>query len=96
MEKCFQLIHIFYRKSNSIFKVNGHEAIFLNIKKSISTDILTAQEVINNFLTKFKKNNADSPIGIVMMDDESYAVRNRLNIIGANGVLGFILIILVI
>jgi multidrug efflux pump subunit AcrB len=85
-----------YIKTNSIFKVNGHEAIFLNIKKSISTDILTAQKVINSFLTKFKKNNADSPIGIVMMDDESYAVRNRLNIIGANGVLGFILIILVL
>ena len=85
-----------YIKTNSIFKVNGHEAIFLNIKKSISTDILTAQKVINEFLVKFKISNKDVPIGIVMMDDESYAVRNRLDIIGANGMLGFILIIFVL
>jgi multidrug efflux pump subunit AcrB len=85
-----------YIQTNSIFKVNGHEAVFLNIKKSISTDILTAQKVINDFLVKYKRSNMNSPIGIVMMDDESYAVRNRLDIIGANGVLGFILIILVL
>ena len=83
-----------FEKSNSIFKVNGHEAIFLNIKKSISTDILTAQKAVSSFIDKFKKINPS--IEIIQMDDESYAVRNRLNIISTNGVIGFLLIVLVL
>ncbi|MBT3236182.1 MAG: efflux RND transporter permease subunit [Bdellovibrionales bacterium] len=83
-------------KTNSIFKVNGHEAVFLKVKKSISTDILTAQKVIIDFIKQFKLSKKDAPIGVVMMDDESFAVRNRLKIIGTNGLLGFILIILVL
>jgi multidrug efflux pump subunit AcrB len=85
-----------YERTNSIFKVNGHEAIFLNIKKSISTDILTAQKAVNDFIYKFRQSNKDAPIGIVTMDDESYAVKNRLNIIGTNGLLGFVMIVLVL
>ncbi|MBK26747.1 MAG: hypothetical protein CME70_22290 [Halobacteriovorax sp.] len=85
-----------HKKDNSIFKINGHEGIFLNIKKSVSTDILTAQESVMKFIDNFKKTNIDAPIDIVLMDDESYAVTNRLNIIGSNGLIGFILIVLVL
>ncbi|MCY4524678.1 MAG: efflux RND transporter permease subunit, partial [Halobacteriovoraceae bacterium] len=35
-------------------------------------------------------------LDVVLMDDESYAVRNRLNIISTNGVLGFFLIVIVL
>jgi multidrug efflux pump subunit AcrB len=83
-----------HARSTSIFKVNGHEAIFLNIKKSVSTDILTAQKVVFEFIHKLQKQHPN--IGIVPMDDESYAVRNRLKIISSNGILGFILIVIVL
>lgn len=85
-----------HQRSTSIFKVNGHEAVFLNITKSISTDILTAQKVLMDFVETFQKLNRDSDIGITMMDDESYAVRNRLNIITSNGLIGFLLIVFVL
>ena len=85
-----------FQKSTSIFKVNGHEGIFLNVRKNISTDILTAQAAVKKFINNFMKSNVDAPIGIVMMDDESYAVTNRLNIVTSNGILGFILIIIVL
>lgn len=85
-----------FEKTNSIFKINGHEGVFLNVKKSVSTDILTAQKVVMDFIQKFRKNNSNAPIGLVLMDDESYAVRNRLDIISSNGVMGFVLIILVL
>ena len=84
-----------YEKTTSIFKINGHEAVFLNIKKSVSTDILSAHKVVFDFIEKFKQNNYGE-IDIVMMDDESYAVRNRLKIIGTNGAMGFLLIIVVL
>jgi multidrug efflux pump subunit AcrB len=82
-----------FERSTSIFKINGHEGVFLNIQKSISTDILTAQAKVKEFISNFEKANKDSPLGIVMMDDESYDVTNRLEIISANGIMGFILII---
>ena len=85
-----------FKRSTSIFKINGHEAIFLNVKKSVSTDILTAQKAVFDFIERFKINNKKAPIGIVLMDDESFAVRNRLDIISSNGILGFFLILIVL
>jgi len=83
-------------RSNTIFKINGHEGVFLHVKKSVSTDILTANRAVMDFIKKFKLQNKDSPIGIVLMDDESFAVRNRLKIITTNGIVGFFLIIVVL
>jgi multidrug efflux pump subunit AcrB len=85
-----------FESSNSIFKINGHEAVFLNVRKNVSTDILTAQAAVMRFIEKFKRSNKDAPIGIVMMDDESYDVVNRLDIVTKNGLMGFILIIIVL
>ena len=85
-----------FERSSSIFKINGREGIFLNIKKSVSTDILTAQTAVMKFVDAFRKNKKDSNLEIVIMDDESYAVTNRLNIITSNGLIGFVLIMLVL
>lgn len=83
-------------ESNSIFKINGHEGVFINVKKNVATDILTAQKAVMRFIKNFKKSNKNAPIGIVLMDDESYAVTNRLDIVSSNGLLGFFLIIAVL
>lgn len=85
-----------FEESTSIFKMNGHEGVFLNVKKNVATDILTAQEKVMKFIETFKRNNKDIPIEIVFMDDESYAVTNRLDIVSTNGILGFILIVIVL
>ncbi len=85
-----------FEESTSIFKMNGHEGVFLNVKKNVSTDILTAQRKVMQFIERFKKNNKDIPIEIVLMDDESYAVTNRLDIVSMNGLIGFFLIIIVL
>ncbi len=85
-----------FERSTSIFKINGHEAVFLNIKKSISTDILTAHQAVKEAIEKFRHANSAAPISILELDDESYAVRNRLKIISTNGLLGFSLIVLIL
>lgn len=85
-----------FEKSTTIFKINGHEGVFLNVKKSVSTDILTAKDKVFELIERFKQNNKDAPIDIILMDDESYDVVNRINIISSNGLLGFFLIILVL
>lgn len=85
-----------FEKSTSVKKVQGHEAIVLNVRKSLSTDILSAKNALNKFIEQYKTANSDSPIEIVLMDDESYDVTNRLSLITTNGVLGFVLIMLVL
>ena len=85
-----------FAKSNTIRKAQGHEAIIYNIKKNASTDIISAQNAAMGFIDQFKKEYEDGPIGVVTADDESYDVRNRLSLIGFNGLIGFLLIILVL
>ncbi len=85
-----------FEKSNSIIKTQGHEAIVLNIQKSSNSDIISAQKKLVTFLETFKKNTPLSPIDYVLIDDESYDVRNRLSLIGTNGILGFILIAIIL
>lgn len=85
-----------FERSNVINKVQGNEGIIFNVQKSASTDILTAQKAIIEFIEKFRRNNNDLPIEFVLIDDESYDVKNRLNLISTNGLIGFILIVTIL
>jgi multidrug efflux pump subunit AcrB len=85
-----------FKESTSVVKIQGHEGVVFNIQKSTSVDILKAQKAIIVFLEQYKKNYASDNLGFVIMDDESYDVRNRISLIGVNGIMGFILIIIVL
>jgi multidrug efflux pump subunit AcrB len=85
-----------FERTNTIQKIQGHEAIIFNIQKSASTDILTAQKKVDQFTQSFLAQQGQSGFRVIMMDDESYDVRNRLSIIGSNGLIGFALIVLVL
>ncbi len=84
-----------FDRSTSIFKINGHEGLFMSAKKSISADIISAQEDLKKFIHQFQKSN-EKDLGVVLMDDESFAVRNRLSIVSSNAIMGFILIVIVL
>lgn len=77
-----------------IIKVNGHESIMFNVVKNSSFGILQSLEAVQKVVDEFKTNNlVDSNIDLVILDDESYDVRNRLSIISTNGGIGFVLIL---
>lgn len=85
-----------FEKTTSVIKVQGHEGIVYNVQKSSSTDILKARSAILKFIERYERDNPDLPLGLVLIDDESVDVRNRLSLIGVNGVVGFFLIALVL
>ncbi|WP_127715910.1 efflux RND transporter permease subunit [Halobacteriovorax sp. HLS] len=85
-----------FEKSTVINKIQGHEGIVINVKKNVSTDILTAQEIVLKFVENFNRLHSKSNLKIVLMDDESYDVKNRLSIVASNGLIGFILIFIVL
>lgn len=84
-----------FKRDKQITKVNGHEAVFFNVVKNSSSGILEALESVKNLVEKFKQNNlSNTQFDIVLLDDESYDVRNRLRIIALNGAIGFALILI--
>jgi multidrug efflux pump subunit AcrB len=85
-----------FERTQQVIKVSGREGVLYNVKKSSSVDILSAQKAIFKFIEEFKLSNADSQLGFVLMDDESFDVRNRLSLIAYNGLIGFLLIIIVL
>lgn len=85
-----------FEENSTVIKVQGKEGIIFNIQKSTNIDILSAQKAVVNFIDQFKNNDPNSPVGFVLIDDESYDVKNRLSLIGSNGLIGFVLIIIVL
>ncbi len=87
-----------FDSDKSISKVNGHEAITLNVVKNSSAGILEALDAVMQSLERFRtgplKENPRTEV--VTLDDESIDVRNRLAIISGNGTLGFVLILLIL
>ncbi len=88
-------VKIDYRREKQITKVNGREAIMFNVVKNGTYGIIESLAAVKIVVNKYKKNNLSAAnIQLVMLDDESYEVRNRLNIISTNGAIGFTLILI--
>lgn len=85
-----------FETTQTLTKIQGHEGLLFNVKKSSSIDILSAQKEILEFVKKFEKATEKTNLRFVIIDDESYDIRNRLSLIGRNGVIGFLLILFVL
>ena len=84
-----------YEKTKTVLKINGHEGMFLTVTKSSQVGIIEAIKSIERVVKNFKINDtADKKIKIVLLDDESFDVKNRLSLITLNGIIGFILIVM--
>lgn len=84
-----------FRREKQIIKVNGHEAIMFNVVKNGSFGIIEALDAVQKVVDDFRANNLrHTAIQLVILDDESFDVRNRLFIIATNGAIGFVLILL--
>ncbi|MCB9757979.1 MAG: efflux RND transporter permease subunit [Candidatus Omnitrophica bacterium] len=86
-----------FDSEKEIQKVNGHESIMFNVVKNSSAGILDALDAVTETVDQFRANHLkDVPVDIVLLDDESIDVRNRLSIIFLNGGLGFVLILIIL
>lgn len=82
-----------FEKRNNMIKVNGHEAVVFKIKKSEVADIITSVEEVKGFVSQLEfKDNYQ----LIFMDDESVEVKARLSLVANNGLVGFLLIVIVL
>jgi multidrug efflux pump subunit AcrB len=81
-------------EQTSIYKVNGREAVRLNVVKTTNAGIIEAVDQVKKVVDEFASTALkDKDIKVVLMDDESMSVRDRLSLIVGNGLLGFILLV---
>ncbi|MDH5634058.1 MAG: efflux RND transporter permease subunit [Gammaproteobacteria bacterium] len=84
-----------FRREKQLIKVNGHESIMFNVVKTGSFGIIESLDAVQTVVDEFRNTNLrHSDIDLVILDDESYDVRNRLSIIATNGGIGFTLILI--
>jgi multidrug efflux pump subunit AcrB len=84
-----------FDEQKEILKVNGHQAVMLNVVKNPSYGILVSLDAVKKIAERFRETHLKGvPIDVVLLDDESIDVRNRLNIVTQNGIIGLVLILL--
>lgn len=78
---------------NSIIgRSNGEEALFLDVRIKGSSDILDSADHIKKTVNEFFKNKEYSDVKYDFLDDASYYVKRRLNVLRDNGIMGIVLV----
>ncbi len=86
-----------YQETTAIRKINGHEGLFLRVVKSSSTGILDAMAAVHEEVAGFQSGHlGEQKMAVLLLDDESRDVRNRLSLIGWNGLIGFVLVLVML
>ncbi len=86
-----------YEKTKTVLKINGHEGVFLNVRKNSGYGIVDAVKAVEKVVKVFRENTLKgTDIELVLLDDESFDVRNRLSLITFNGAIGFILVLIIL
>ncbi len=88
-------IYLDSEEETYITRVNGKKGFVLRVKKQDSADIITLVENIKTKITELKK-DLPSSLDIFYTDDASFHVKNRLDIVTNNGIIGLILILIVL
>ncbi len=86
-----------YEKTKTVLKINGHEGIFLNVRKNSGYGIVDAVKKVEKLVKSFRENTLKgTAIKLILLDDESFDVRNRLRLIAINGAMGFMLVLIIL
>ncbi len=83
-----------YEDSSTLYSFNGKNALSLKVEQNDTADALVITKNIEKLLPKLNKQNKD--VNIIIADDNSERIRDRLNIVVSNIMLGIILITLIV
>lgn len=84
-----------FTEESVISRVNGHIAISLVARKTANADIMRTTDRIKQLVEEEQK-KLPAGIKLLLSNDRSKYVRNRLDIVLTNGVLGLILVLFVL
>ena len=92
--KDIALIKKRYEDSSTLYSYNGQNALSLSVKQNETSNAMQISKNINRLIDELKNKQKDITISI--NDDNSDRIRDRLNIVGSNIMLGIILIVILV
>lgn len=88
------MVNLGYETPKILSRVSGTNGISFNVIKSESADIITVSSKITTLVNEYKKQYPN--LNFVTANDSSKFLKNRLNVMISNGIIGLILVILVL
>ncbi len=82
-------------EEKSIVRVNGKKGFILRVKKQEQADVITTVDLVKEHMIKTNQ-KYDNSLDIFYSSDLSKYVRNRLNIVTNNGMMGLLLVLVVL
>ncbi|MBN1306432.1 MAG: efflux RND transporter permease subunit [Chitinispirillaceae bacterium] len=73
---------------------NGERTIIVNVDKTIEEDIIDISKKVNTHMETFKKKHPE--ISMTVISDRTVSLKKRINLLVTNGMIGFVLVILVL
>ncbi len=83
------------KKETSIIRVNGTKGFILRIRKQEHADVITTVDLVKDKVLELKAKYPTS-LKFFYSSDESKHVRNRLNIVTNNGLIGLLLVLIIL
>ncbi|HIP12295.1 MAG TPA: efflux RND transporter permease subunit [Arcobacter sp.] len=83
-----------YADSSTMYSFNGKNALSLSIKQSETANAMEISKDIKKLLAKIQ--SSQDKIDLAISDDNSERIKDRLNIVGSNILLGIILITILV
>lgn len=83
-----------YEDSSTLYSFNGENALSLKIEQNDTADAIVITKKIKELLPKLNKQNPN--VNITIADDNSERIKDRLNIVVSNIMLGIILITILV
>ncbi|MEM7392585.1 MAG: efflux RND transporter permease subunit, partial [Verrucomicrobiota bacterium] len=84
-----------YEEDSLYTRVNGKRAVVLVVKQTVSGDSIKIVDEVRDLVDE-ERAFAPEGISLDLVDDEAYYVKRRLNILSSNGVIGFVMVILIL
>jgi multidrug efflux pump subunit AcrB len=83
------------KEETSIIRVNGTKGFILRIRKQAHADVITTVDLVKDKVLDLKAKYPTS-LKVFYSSDESKHVRNRLNIVTNNGLIGLLLVLIIL
>lgn len=78
--------------SSIIQRAQKENAIYLNIRKKFTSDLVRVTEKAKETVETFYKDLSNPDVGYFYIDDQSFYVKRRLGVLSGNGIFGLILV----
>ena len=93
--KIFQVanVRLSLNKSSVFHRAQKSNAIYLNVKKKFTSDIIKTTNQVKKKLNKFFSLKKDSGVSYIIVDERAFFVERRLGVLTSNGLFGLALVI---